>query len=317
VKKSFAKPAARQRGVALLTAMLVVTLVTIIGAGMLSHMNLAAHRSGNLWLSEQAWWYAVGVEGWAGQILARDARANKIDSLDQAWAQPVDYLPIEGGAIQGRLLDLQGRFNLNNLVGPGTEAATLRFQRLIELTAEVDVVAARRIAQATRDWIDADVAPTLPDGAEDGFYLGLQPAYRTGNRPFASPSELRAVRGVTGSIYAALAPHIAALPAGTAINVNTATTPVLASLHEGIGSAVAEDLAERRREQPWSDVQTFLQESELADLDIDARDLSVASAYFLASGHVTVERAQLTFHSVLQRADDGRVRVLRHSRDVR
>lgn len=307
----------RQRGVALLTAILVVALVAIVGATMLDRMNLAAHRSGNLWLSEQAWWYAVGVEGWAGQILARDARANKIDSLDQAWAQPVDYLPIEGGAIQGRLIDLQGRFNLNELAGAESEAAMSQFRRLIELTAGADTVAAGRIAQAARDWIDPDIAPTLPDGAEDGFYLGLQPAYRAGNQPLASPSELRAVRGVTAPIYAALEPHVAALPAGAAINVNTATAPVLASLHEGLDPAAAESLVEKRAQKPWGEVQAFLQESELASLEIPAQRLSVASGYFLASGRITVDRAQLTFHSVLQRTDGGQVRVLRHSRDVR
>lgn len=307
----------RQRGVALLTALLIVALVTIIGAGMLSHMNLAAHRSGNLWLSEQAWWYAVGVENWAGQILARDARDNEIDSLDQAWAQPVDYLPIEGGGIQGRLLDLQGRINLNNLAGADAEAAMARLQRLIETATEADVIVARRIAQGVRDWIDQDINPTLPDGAEDNYYLGLSPAYRTGNQPMASPSELRAVREVTGPMYDVLEPHIAALPAGTAINVNTATAPVLASLHEGLDLAAAQALVERREEEPWDSVQAFLQESELAGLDLDAQGLSVASSYFLATGRVTVGRAQLSFHSVLHRSGQDRVRVLRHSRDVR
>lgn len=309
------RPHQRQRGVALLTALLVVTLIAIIGAGMLDRMNLAAHRSSNLWLIDQAGWYAAGVEDWAGEILARDARANEIDSLDQAWAHPVDYLPIEGGAVQGRLSDLQGRLNLNNIVSD--DDAMARFQRLIALVTDADVVTARRIAQGVRDWIDPDIEPIPPAGAEDDFYLGLQPAYRTGNRPMAGPSELRAVREVDGAIYNALEPHIAALPAGTAINVNTATVPVLASLHEKLGPAAAEALAERRREEPWESVQAFLEEGELAGLEIPAQGLGVASDYFLASGRVTVDRASLVFHSVLQRDDGGRVRVLRHSRNVR
>lgn len=309
------KTPVEQRGVALLTAVLVVALIAILGAGMLSHMNLATHRSGNLWLLDQAWWYVVGVEDWAGEILARDARDNEIDSLDQAWAQPVDYLPIEGGAVQGQLSDLQGRLNLNNVASD--DEAMARLQRLIGLVTDADVVTARRIAQSVRDWIDPDIEPVLPDGAEDDYYLGLQPAYRTGNRPMASPSELRAVRGVTGQIYAALEPHIAALPAGTAINVNTATVPVLASLHEGMDPDTAEALAARRQKKPWGDIQTFLQESELSGLDISTQGLSVASSYFLASGRVGVDRAQINFYSVLQRSDNGRTRVLRHSRDTR
>ena len=73
----------RERGVALLTAMLIVSLVAIIGAGMLSQMNLALHRSGNIWQSEQAWWYAVGIENWLGKLLRQDAEFTDIDSLDE------------------------------------------------------------------------------------------------------------------------------------------------------------------------------------------------------------------------------------------
>ncbi|WP_348767492.1 type II secretion system minor pseudopilin GspK [uncultured Salinisphaera sp.] len=307
-----------QGGVALLTAMLIVALVGIIGAGMLSQMNLALHRSGNIWQSEQAWWYAVGIENWLGKLLRQDAQNSDIDSLEEAWAQPVDYLPLDGGALQGRIIDLQGRFNLNNLNGSDTEAAQEQFQRLIELVADTDQVTARTIAAATRDWIDADINPTLPDGAEDDYYLGLTPAYRTANTLMASASasELRLVKGVTPAIYAALEPYITALPQVTPINVNTAPAPVLATIVPELPPNTGEALLKSRADEPWKSVDAFLQDPALAGLEIDANRLDVMTHYFLASGQITVDRAQVQFFSVLERGDNGAVRTVRHSTNV-
>ena len=310
------KPDRDQRGVALLTAMLIVALVAIIGASMLSQMNLALHRSGNIWQSEQAWWYAVGIENWLGKLLRQDAENSDIDSLDEAWAQPVDYLPLDGGALQGRLIDLQGRFNLNNLSGSDVDAAQEQFQRLIELVADTDQITARTIAASTRDWLDADINPTLPDGAEDDYYLGLNPAYRTANTLMASASELRLVKGVTPAIYAALQPYICALPQLTAINVNTAPAPILATLAPELPASTGEALVESRADEPWESIDAFLQDPALAGRDIDANRHDVVTHYFLATGQITVDRAQIQFFSVLERGDNGAVRTLRHSTNV-
>lgn len=310
------KPDRDQRGVALLTAMLIVALVAIIGASMLSQMNLALHRSGNIWQSEQAWWYAVGIENWLGKLLRQDAENSDIDSLDEAWAQPVDYLPLDGGALQGRLIDLQGRFNLNNLSGSDVDAAQEQFQRLIELVADTDQITARTIAASTRDWLDADINPTLPDGAEDDYYLGLNPAYRTANTLMATASELRLVKGVTRAIYAALQPYICALPQLTAINVNTAPAPILATLAPELPASTGEALVESRADEPWESIDAFLQDPALAGRDIDANRLDVVTHYFLATGQITVDRAQIQFFSVLERGDNGAVRTLRHSTNV-
>lgn len=306
----------RQHGVALLTAMLIISLVAIIGAGMLSQMNLALHRSGNIWQSEQAWWYAVGIENWLGKLLRQDARLTEIDSLAEPWAEPVDYLPLDGGALQGQVIDLQGRFNINNLGSAEAEDFILQFQRLIELAADTDVVTARTVAASTRDWIDADVNPTLPDGAEDDYYLGLQPAYRTGNTFMVSTSELRLVKGMTPQIFAAIAPYVSALPQPTAINVNTAPAAVLATLAEDLPPTSGEALVKARADEPWQSVDAFLQEGTLAGREIRSNRLAVTTRYFLATGQITVDRAQIRFFSVLERAGNGAVRVIEHTTNV-
>ena len=302
-----------QRGVALLTAMLILALVAIISTAMLSQMNLAMHRSGNVWNTEQAWWYAVGAENWIGRQLRRDAKYTKIDTLQEAWAKPVDYLPLEGGSMSGRLVDEQGRFNINNLLLGNPQQAMAQLQRLIEQACNTDQVTAQTIAAATRDWIDPDIDPTRPAGAEDDYYLGLTPAYRTANAPMVSPSELRLVKGVTPAIYRQLAPYISTLPAATPINVNTAPAAVLETLIEGLPAGTGQALVKARERQPWQDITAFEQADATAGKDFKSAPLAVKTRFFLLGGRIVIDQSELTFYSLLERADNGAVQVVRHS----
>lgn len=323
--------AQRQHGVALLTAMLIMALTAIITISMISQMNIALHRSGNIWNSQQAWWYGVGIENWIGAKLRLDAQHSKIDSLDEQWAQNVDYLPIDGGSISGRLIDLQGRFNINNLASSpvnddneaeaGTDSAQeqtantplAQFQRLVELVADTDAITAQTIADSAKDWVDGDVNPTLPNGAEDDYYLGLTPAYRTANALMVSPSELRLVRGMTPQIYNALLPYVSTLPTATPINVNTAPAPVLESLAKDLPTGTGTQLLAIRDDEPWKTVDDFLKAGPLAGQDLDTSRLSVTTNYFLVSGLINVGTSQTRFYSVLKRAGNGVTQVVRHS----
>ena len=309
---------ARQRGVALLTAMLIMALTAIITTGMIASMNLALQRSGNIWNAQQNWWYGIGIENWLGAQLRKEAEATEIDSLDEYWAQPVDYLPIDGGSISGRIIDLQGRFNLNNLVLGDSEAEMAYFARLITVVADTDPVTAQSIAQATKDWIDGDQEPTRPYGAEDNYYLGQTPAYRTGNTLMVSPSEIEAVRDMTPAIYRALLPNISALPEATAINVNTAPAPVLQALSENMPASAGEQLAEERLDSPWEEASEFLQAGPMAGQGeaLKGISLDVKTRYFLVAGRITVADSQTQFYTVLERADNGAVHVVRHATDA-
>ncbi len=305
----------KQRGVALITALLVVALASIAAVAMLSAQNVAIHRTGNILASQQAWWYATGMEQWAVTLLDRDHQDGTVDSLDEQWARQVDFLPIENGYLKGHMVDLQGRFNLNSLAAPKPEAAMQQFMRLLENIPDVDPVQAPALAQAVRDWIDADINPQIPDGAEDNYYLGLEPAYRTPNRLMDTPSELLAVRGFTPAIYRALAPYVATLPqAGSAINVNTAPAPVLMSLAPDLDPAQIASLVDARKDKPYASVQSFLAEPAFAGRSIKDNGLSVSSQYFLARGEVHVGDGRVILYSLLYRDNRGNTRVIEHSK---
>lgn len=281
------------RGVALLTALLITAIVTVVAVGMASRQQLDIRRAGNVLDGDQAYLYALGMESWARGALGndlRDPRTSQSDNLNEGWATGLPPIEVEGGGkVSGRIEDLQGRFNLNNLAvsnpltqpanqpttptpgdqaDPGkrknrraqqtqTSAAKEKaiFLRLLVLSgAKSDEAAA--LADAVADWIDQDPEMNGPNGAEDVEYLKLSPPYRTANGPFASPSELMLIRGFTPEIYAKLAPLVCALPAGTSnntttkINVNTAPPPVLAALFEN--PAQAEALLSAREFKPFT-----------------------------------------------------------------
>ena len=234
-----ARPA-RQRGIAVITAMLIVALGTITMVAIASRQQLDLQRERNEALIQMARDLAASGERFAAVLLYRDrqeALRENTDSLDDDWAQTIPPVPIDNAAIQGCIVDLQGRVNLNNLVDGAGNPSPLHVDQLVRLLGRLNIETNK--AQAILDWIDPDIDPTIPDGAEDDFYTSLDPAYRTANAPFASVSELQLVKGFDPQVeeqredYELLLPHVSALPTtggATPVNVNTATPEVIASL---------------------------------------------------------------------------------------
>ncbi len=290
---------ANQRGVALLMALLVFTLITVISADLVWERSLFTRRVYNNQNSEQGLQYALGAESWAIDILATDHQNSKIDHLNEDWAQILEPLLIEGGQIQGSIEDAQGRFNINNLIesdGETNELAVAQFERLLSLL-ELDPAWARIAA----DWIDPNIEPGFPSGAEDGIYTALDPPYRPGNVPLTSTSELLAMPEFDVEMYRTLQPYIAALPVGTTININTASAPILESLSDSVSSSNAESLVEQRDESPFEDVEEF--KDLVAEEYIDSLD--VGSGFFRVTTVIQVGTTQFTMYSLLERSLAG------------
>ncbi|MGH8445807.1 MAG: type II secretion system minor pseudopilin GspK [Solimonas sp.] len=237
----------QQSGIALITAVLVVALAAIAAAAILTSSNLSIHRTQNLQESELGWWYVDGVESWVKTILQRDAEINQYDSLKDIWAMPA-ALPVDEGGLRGSVVDLQGRYNVNNL-GLGDRnnfnAQSAYFARLYALATGGDESQGKALSEAIRDYVDADSEPTGSGGAEDADYLGFDPPRRVPNRPLQSVSELLTVKGMTPPLYARLAPYLSALPQATTINVNTAAPLVLQALTSQPGRDLEQFIEER------------------------------------------------------------------------
>ena len=157
----------RERGVALITAILLVALGTIIAVTIGYETALTAARGAGAMSLDQSILVAEAAEAIAGYALQQSRSSNpQTDALNQPWAQvygPVEITP--GVTLQASLEDLQDRFNLNNLVddhGQVDPNALQAFQTLLEIRGLEP-----KWAYLLADWIDADSVPDGPDGAED------------------------------------------------------------------------------------------------------------------------------------------------------
>jgi general secretion pathway protein K len=292
-----------QRGVALITAVLMVALATILAVEVGFRGFLDQRRTGTLFAIDQAYLISLGAEAWAADFLKKDLQESQTDHLGEIWARPLPPLPIDGGGVvTGRLEDLQGRFNVNNLVNPdGTtnEAAVKQLERIL---AALQLEPGWAVAIA--DWIDSDTQPGFPDGAEDSVYTGQDPPHLTANMPVTRVSELMVLPEFGAERFARVRPYLAALPVGSKLNVCTAPGVVLDSLSEGTSEFGLDpkNLEVRRKDACFptlEDLRGALGDAAFNEL---RNSLTESSSYFRATLWVTIGTTEFTLYSLLARS---------------
>jgi len=289
-----------QHGVALITVMLIVALATITAVAMTTRQQFDIYRTANLINNDQAYLYALGGESWIKKILLRDSK--KVDNLQDIWATSIPALPVPGGYITGQTIDLQGKFNLNNLLqddGKISSKDIIVLERLLNIL-ELPI----SLAQIIVDWIDNNEEPLI-NGAEDNVYLMKNPAYRTANRLLFDPSEIRLL--VEIEEYYKLLPYISTLPTRTSININTTSDKILMALVEGLAENEVIRLISEREQQPFSSIQNFVTHDILAGLKIHDENISVTSSYFLFAAEVKIAQGRAKLNSVLHRTDQIKI----------
>ncbi|HEB62905.1 MAG TPA: general secretion pathway protein GspK [Gammaproteobacteria bacterium] len=299
----------KQKGVALITAVLVVALVTVLAVNMISRQQIDIRRTSNILNTETAYMYALGVESWGIGILLRDRENNQVDALGEDWAMTIPPIDVDGGQVVGRIEDMQSRFNLNSLLKKNddgneelSEPDYKIFRRLLSaLDLDPD------IADKVVDWIDKN-SDVDKSGAEDYDYLGAEPAYRTANTKMVSPSELRLISGIDTETYKTLAPFVTTLPERTPININTALAPVIQALGENIEQSDAESFVESRPEDGYSDTDSF--QNDVSASNIDLSTLSVNSNYFILFGESHFGRGRQLLTTLVYRPDTGKAAVI-------
>lgn len=296
----------RQKGVALITAILITALVSSVALSLAWDNALDLRRTMTLLYRDQAVQVALGAESWIQSILRDDLSETDTDHLGEIWASELPGLPVQSEAVQGELFgaieDLQGRFNVNNLIdenGEIDEFAVEHFQRLLQVL-EIDP----RFAGIAADWLDANREAAFPDGAEDAIYTGLVPAYRTANMALSNATELAALEGMDKETFDTLLPHIVALPGRTGINVNTATAAVLQSLDENLTTSDVEGLISERENGGFADVQNTF--STLVTPEV-LPFIEETTSYFQLKVVVQIATVRIMYFSTLQRGPRGDV----------
>jgi general secretion pathway protein K len=290
----------RSRGVALITAMLISALAAMVAANLAWDNALDVRRTMVLLNRDQGVQVALGAESWIMNILRQDLEDGQTDHLGELWASDLPPLPIDNGEVYGIIEDLQGRFNVNNLVdnnGNIDTEALEQFRRLLNALG-LDP----RFAGITADWIDSDLDASFPDGAEDSIYTGMIPPYRTANQALTTVSELAAIEGMDRATFTLLEPHITALPGRTTVNVNTATPAILMSLDENMTPSDVESLLAERETAGFADIQTSF--ASLVTPDV-LNSLDDSTQYFRLKVVVRIDTVRVTLYSVLQRGPQG------------
>jgi general secretion pathway protein K len=293
---------ARQRGAALLIALVVAALASLLALSVIERGQSTLARTQALLDSERAYQYALGMELLALDLIDRArAEGNATELLNGTWT-PVYALP--GGRIQGRVLDQQARFNLNALTHPDAARRQQHresFERLLELLG-LDPVIALELA----DWVEG-AAVARPGSAGNSVYAGFRPPYRLAGVALAHPSELRWLRSVTPEAYGLLSAYVTTLPRpDLRVNVNTTSAPVLAALLPDLALEEAERVL---ADGPWRDLSGFLshpiiQSQPISGIELQQR-ISITSEDYLAQARVTLDGVERDYFGLIQLGGTG------------
>ena len=298
-KTTFQKRSANnQQGIAIIAILLIVATVAALATQMHWQHRISVKRISNLLNLQQAKQYLTGGENWARQILVEDLRDNTTDHLGEIWASPLPPLPIDGGAIQGRLIDLQARFNLNSIIdakGNIKPESLKQFERLLQIL-DIDT----SIASAVGDWLDTNNYPEFPGGAEDETYTSLERPYKTANHFITDISELMSVKGINKAIYAKLKEHVCALPLNVSLNINTANPEVLQSLSSRLTPKDISELLDQRSLGAFENINEFYNLSNIRVDDVKAT-LETQTEYFLVEIEVSLQERIHRRHTYLYR----------------
>jgi general secretion pathway protein K len=318
------RPRARQRGVALIIALILVALAAILATKLTFDGFMERQRTVGILAGDQAMEFGFGAEVLAADILTQTNNPTVV-TLADPWAQPTPPLPItppsdpEGepiGMLQGSLEDMQGRFNLNNLghyQGTTPDPVPLQqFQRLL-----VAVGVEPKWAQMAQDWIMANnTSGGVQAVTGDSVYMSQVPPYRSGQFPMTSPTELMNLPGFDYERYRKVAPYVTVLPdAMTTVNICTASAVVLESLADNLNGELgnAESLAAGRKTGCFPDMNTFKNIVGAKNMGAVTPWVGTTSSYFRLTTRVTIGTSEFTLYSLLWRTGGGKVTPLLRS----
>ncbi len=311
-----------QEGVALFVILVMVTVMLMILATISYRHQLDFRRSSQVLITDQVVLLALSGESWIKRLLADDD--NDYDSLEDDWAQAIPALPVEGGWLTGCVMDLQGRYNLNNLGRYQQESfqndlASLNSSDVdtyLNLLAILELNSFDERAAVIVDWIDADDELVYAGSAEDQDYSIERPPRMAANAPIANISELVTIKGYSAADLSVLRPFITVLPRRTGVNVNTASPTLLLALLPGLDQYIVDSVVANR---PFEDETLFyeLVADETGSMTVEEvrqqvpTDLvSVTTDFFELNARVSLAGMEMGLTSILYRQSDGEVMTL-------
>lgn len=295
----------RQRGVAVITALLLTTLSVSIVASLFWQQQVQVRSMENQRLHLQTKWILRGALDWARLVLRQDGRDYpEFTTLDAVWNTPLaetrldQYIErerVEGevfdATLSGRVIDATSRYNLRNLSsGPVPDPVQIRIFAKLLTNLHLDPTLARRTAKFV-----ADSQPPPPP--EEGKPQVVQTVAPVDLRYL---EDLLAIPGYTPETIAKLRDYVIVLPKDVKVNVNTAPAEVIAALVEGYTLSEAQGLVARRKQAYYRQVESFKEQLYGKTL-IDDNAIDVKSEYFLVHSRIRLDRANLDAEALVER----------------
>ncbi|WEF32369.1 type II secretion system minor pseudopilin GspK [Pseudoduganella chitinolytica] len=326
---------ARQRGVAVVTALLLTTLAVTIVASLFWQQQVQVRSMENQRLHLQTRWVLRGALDWARLILQQEGRDSRdITREDGVWATPLaetrldQYLERErqnnesyDATLSGQIFDAQARYNLANLASANGTVDPVQlavFQRLLRNLQLSDSMA-QGVADAVKRAYQATPPPVAPQGATGTETVIGTPGTADGTKGVGTPvrgttgtgagsgsatplamiraEDLLAVAGVTQQAVERLREFVIVLPVGTQVNPNTAKAEVLAALFETMSVSEAQSLVVQRKRSPWSQANGLKSAGGIGPV----APVAYRSDNFLVQSQVRLERAALETWSLIRR----------------
>ena len=251
--------------------------------------------------AQQAHWLLAGAQDWARVVLREDGRSGNTDHLAEPWSMPLQearlssFLAADTSGVlnnsdgladqvflSGRIIDMQSRLNIRNLVVNGDIDQTewqiwLRLYRLLGLP-ETELRQWSAQLQAAMQANTADNVPLMPQHIEQLSWLGMSSAS-----------------------LARLAPHITVLPVATPVNLNTASAEVLSALIPGLDISTARQWESERNTKPWDSLDDVRKRMGPLAQHLNDKRHSLNTRYFQITGQLRLDSVTLLERSLVVR----------------
>lgn len=296
---------AGQRGAALLLALLILTMVATLAAGMVWQQWRAIQIESAERARTQAAWILSGALDWARLILREDARTGGADHLGEPWAVPLAEARLSSflaadrdnnsmaendsldAFLSGSIVDAQSRWNLRRLIdgnGKVVPAELRVLQRLCDQGGAPGDSADRIATALAKAW-----GP--PGASRDDAAIAPQRL-----------SQL-AWLGIDADTIGRIEPWVTLLPGADArVNINTAPAEVIAAAVDGMTLGSAQRLVQERQNQVFKDVATPPARSYFPEApETPLNGLGVSSRFFIVQGRLRLGERVLEERSLVER----------------
>ena len=294
---------ARIKGSALITSLFIMTLISIIVTAMTMHLSTNIYRTNLSITQDQQQYAAQAIKFWAITRLSDPKQiivTKDPEGIVMTYPEKFNNL-YPNIKTTGYVIDLQSRFNINNLKDP---LFRIFFYQLVKSTQEnVSNERINSIIYAIINWI-MPYQPSESNAAVIASYLKKTPSYLPAAMNMQDISELKLIHGVTPKIYQGLEPYLTALPEVLPINLNTAPRTILMSLGNGLNESQANELLKLRTKKGINNFHTI--KITLDRMNVPSQQVTSESHYFLVVATATNRLRSQTYYTILKRYNNKR-----------